>query len=289
MAQYKTDFSEYTTGVAPSDWTWVSSDVNSAAIIEDYPERLGGKVLKLTKANNTNHNLIKWDAIDGDANRDEVETLSLHKLSTQTYQHVGGAYVRGSGVLDTENCYIFNRHGPWRVTVLKLINGSETELSRALVPASQYYNQKEYLWVRGRVSGSTISYKAWQIELREPDDWEFVITDTDISGVGDVGFNIYDGLRDPAYLQFFSVGTNGDVAPMPDDDQLMVIRSSSMAAEALVVGAPPVIRASSAHVEALFRRPGQAIRASSAHVEVMFQTPPVVAGSGNRRNVFIVT
>ena len=55
MAQYSTDFSEYTTGSAPSGWTRLYGTTN--ATVETYTGALGGKVLYRNGAT-----IMSWDS-----------------------------------------------------------------------------------------------------------------------------------------------------------------------------------------------------------------------------------
>ena len=83
MAQYWTDFSEYTTSSQPSDWT--SHFHPKDYIVQDDAGAEGGKVLNISNGSTDNDaHALSWDTIDSDANRDDIELLAKIRFTNDT-------------------------------------------------------------------------------------------------------------------------------------------------------------------------------------------------------------
>lgn len=209
MAQYYTDFSEYTTDAAPSDWTarWVTT--NSTWVVKEKAGTTGGKCLQHTSIASYRR-LLSWNDIDGDADRDDVEILcKFRSSSTSTDQFRFVA--RASGAAAAENCYYLacpvtsGNDAQFK----KYLNGTSSvigsEIAAALVVDTWY-------WARVRINGVTLKARLWSDGSAEPGTWNIETTDSSISAAGWVGIGnlTYIGTRD---FDVFAVGTNGDAAP----------------------------------------------------------------------------
>ncbi|MGM0437498.1 MAG: hypothetical protein ACQEQD_04435 [Bacillota bacterium] len=209
MALYYTDFSEYTAGSPPDDWThdhW-STDYQDWDIIGD-SGTLGDQYLETenTSTNERDH-LFVWDKIDDDNNRDNVEIVA--KLRTNKgYRNQNRLYVRASGSENDETAYYAELYNNDTFYVRKEVNGSISNLNSI----SYSFFIDTWYWMRLRVNGSDIKAKVWEDGETEPESWDIEETDTGITGTGWVGVGgyIHDSIRD---FDVVGVATNGDAAP----------------------------------------------------------------------------
>lgn len=205
MAQYFTDFSEYATGVQPSDWTerW---HTDADFTVETDAGATGGKRLEAVALAAQRH-FLSWDAIDGDADRDDVEILTRFMMSTTAPSSLGVAAARGSGTDTTENALKTELDGQ-NTYVGKYTAGSYSTIDNN--PDS--YVADVWYWLRVRWNGTAVQASRWTGALGdEPGAWEIDTTDTGITGVGWVGLMTW--ALDAVYWDLIGVGTNGDSAP----------------------------------------------------------------------------
>ena len=209
MTTYSTSFDSYTADVQPSDWTarWVTASNNW--LVRSKASTEGGKVLENTGTVDGRH-LLSWDAIDADANRANGEILARVRSSTFSNDQFR-LTLRGSGAAAAETAYflLFNT-GSTSFRLGKYVAGVSTVLgtSVAMTPAIN-----TWYWLRFRVNGTTLQGKVWLDGGVEPSAWAVEATDSAISAAGwvGVGNSTASGTRD---IDFFSVGTNGDTAPL---------------------------------------------------------------------------
>ena len=209
MTTYSTSFDSYTADVIPSDWTarWVTASNNW--LVRSKASTQGGKVLENTGTVDGRH-LLSWDAIDADANRANGEILARVRASTFSSDQFRFT-LRGSGAAAAETGYslTFNSGSSFLV-ISKYVAGTSTNLatSASFAPAVN-----TWYWLRFRVNGTTLQAKLWLEGDVEPSSWTLSTTDSSISAAGWVGVGNFtaSGTRD---IDFFSVGTNGDTAPL---------------------------------------------------------------------------
>lgn len=204
-ANYYTDFSGYTTGVAPSDWSlpWISS---TGIVIVDDAAATGGKALQQTEAG-TGRRAITWNAIDTDAERANVEVL--FKWKTGTTINPPAAILRASGAAATEQGYWLGGFNATQKHLGKYVGGTFTNITNiaAAFAASTWY------LTRARVNGTTVQQKTWLATDPEPASWDSTATDSSISAAGKVGvFNGSNGVRT---IDWFAVATGGRTAAQP--------------------------------------------------------------------------
>ena len=200
MANYSTDFTEYTTGVIPSDWTarW---DATTQFTVET-----GGtdKILKGVIAANNRH-ICTWNDVDADANRANVESLTKFR----TLSVVGGAaggVARASGTGTTETGYAaYIQDDDLRVT--KYVSGTSTSV---VTQALTLLANTDY-WLRFRVNGTALQARIWLTTESEPVTWNIDTTDTSISAAGWSGVFAFSLDSDPEF-DAIAIATNGDTA-----------------------------------------------------------------------------
>jgi len=69
-----------------------------------------------------------------------------------------------------------------------------------------------YSYIRQRITGNQIKIRAWDETSSEPTSWLVETTDTTIPAAGFSG--IYGDTTEPFYVAAWSLGTNGDSAPI---------------------------------------------------------------------------
>ena len=197
MTQYFTDFSEYTAGAAPSDWSF-PRNANSGWSVEGDPKRL-----RLVSPTSAQH--IMWD--DVSATDVEVFTKSAQvggalanrprawlRFSSNNSGYMVSGLISGGGTLAV-----------WRAP------GTETFTQVASV--SKSYALTTVYCYRIRINGSSIKIRCWPDGENEPATWDIDTTDSTYSGAGSVGFG-YPAVNSRT-MEYYTmgVGTDGDAAP----------------------------------------------------------------------------
>jgi hypothetical protein len=270
MTTYSTSFDSYTADVQPSDWTarWVTTTTNWLTKAKAGTE--GGQVLENTGTGTAKH-LVTWDAIDADANRADVEILARVRPSTSSTE-LPRLTVRGSGAAGAENCYCLTHTSSGQNYQLqKFVAGTTfnlgTSVTGFVVAANAWY------YIRLRVNGTTLSAKVWKDGFDEPSAWTATATDSSVTAAGwtGIGNQVPTGTRD---IDWFSVGTNGDTAPLPTSTatQIRVSQAVTEAIHATVASA----RVSQLAMEAALQTVAQA-RVSQLVTEVAISDP--IAGN----------
>lgn len=210
-----TDFSEYTLGQAPSDWTKMFTTSAFNATVVEKTGSLSGKALFWDKSSGGN-SAFKWNSIPSCLDA-EVLTRLLVPTSGTTNDHLLCPIIRSSGASGSENFYRGTHQFYFSyATVLypsKAVNGSFSSLtgSSYLWPSGYGGN---WVWQRFRVNGSSIKQKTWKYGDAEPVGWGFEKTDGSITSEGWVGLYSGVGTKD-IYLDFFGVRTDGSTVPVP--------------------------------------------------------------------------
>lgn len=206
MTQYFTDFSEYTTGQQPSDWTkrfaatyvWTVADDGAA---------LGGKVLSVANNATATRNGLSWDAIDADAARADSETFVKFRFLSGTDATEVMSMVRGSGLAGDETIYRYGaRSNTDALQIARYLNGAflEDTATPWSPVANTWYN------LLSSTIGDQHKLKVWPASDPEPTLWDLETTNTEITAAGWIGlFKLRGGAVD---IDVFSVGTSGDSA-----------------------------------------------------------------------------
>ncbi len=215
MAQYYTDFSEYTTSAAPSDWTarWVTSGVTYE--VREEVGATGGKYLRGVRASSGARSLLSWDAIDGDAGRATLDILVRVRASARpSNTQVFGVTARASGAASSESGYnaLPIRMGISRVGfvgISKYVSGAFT----TGLFEEKAWSAGTWYWARIQYVGSTQRVRRWSGALGdEPGTWDATYTDSSLSSAGWVGL-LFPSTDVTVDVDIFSVGTGGDAAP----------------------------------------------------------------------------
>jgi len=201
MSTYFTDFSEYSTGSAPSDWAfpWNANDTWTVETAS------GTYYLYCNDPDSVQ--CIKWDDIDSDGERQDIEILYLWESSDGQFPMALG---RGSGT--GSNWYGYMLGGTSSVfRCYKHVNS--TTLSTVASATLSFSGNTKY-WVRFRVNGTSLKGRVWADGGSEPETWDIDATDSDVSGDGFAGYRISAGNNKTFRVYQNGVGTNGDSAPV---------------------------------------------------------------------------
>lgn len=201
----ETDFSEYSSGQVPNDWTpqWASADADWT-VVPDNPV-LGEKALQFDSATSDRH-ALSWDAV-GTAS--DVEMLGIVEVDdlSQNVTAGGRVHLRSGGSLGSEDSYFFSvMSGSFGL--FKYVNGGSERLASWGDPAAN-----TSYFVRFRVNGTDLRARVWGTNESEPEAWDVSVTDTDLRS-GWVGVGSYSEFVDT--WAAVSVGVGGASAPMPD-------------------------------------------------------------------------
>ena len=204
MAQYYTDFSEYTTGVQPSDFTERWDAAAATSTVETVLGTTGGKVLEVVATDGPA--ALSWDKIDSDPDRADVEILTRTRRMTSRRRYTMGVLARGVNAEATRTGYIPTIGEYYAID--RYLSGNFSSLSTAFfVPTFEVW-----YYLRVRFNGTSIKLRAWSGAIvDEPATWDLETTNSDIAAAGWVGFfNFFDITVE---YDILSVGTNGDSAP----------------------------------------------------------------------------
>jgi len=205
MADYSTDFSEYTTGNQPSDWTERWHTTVATAIVTADAGAEGGKVLRVDHSSN-NRYAISWDDV-GDVT--DVEILAKVRFS-ESGIGISRMFVRGSGTTG-ETGYFVDIHSSDETVDLSYYNNASSgvlaTIRKCLIP---FFD--EWFLVRLRAEGISLKAKIWEYGIPEPADWMIEETNALLS-TGWVGFGSYSGNYNDC--DWFGVATGGDSVTNP--------------------------------------------------------------------------
>lgn len=206
MATYFTDFSEYTTGPQPSDWT-ARYEADASWGVNADAGATGGKVLHYAQTGD-GLNAITWDVIDSDSNRANVEIVARFRYTEASTAQISLiARASGTALGSSSTQYEGGAEDGGDIYKAAKLNPGYTELANV----AQAQTIDTWYWLRFRVNGTTLQVKFWVDGDSEPASWGIETTDSDISAAGWVGIGTYD--EDSFEVDLIGIGTNGDTAP----------------------------------------------------------------------------
>jgi hypothetical protein len=185
---FHTDFSEYTAGAKPSDWTrrWVSTPGGWTIVANSGK---GGAKNGLQSGGLTAvRNSMSWDAIDpADPDSADIDVLARWKSSNGTGNFDARFMARGSGVSGTENGYQGGIGNGFRRADRYVAGASAVVGSSS--PAALVVAADTFAFTRFRINGTLISTKSWLDDgiTLESDAPLYSWTNTEISGPGWAG------------------------------------------------------------------------------------------------------
>lgn len=213
MAQHNINYSNYTTGQEPSDWSqdgWSESGIWT--VQEDAKANQGTQLLRFQETIDNNYpRILQWDTptdVDG-----EVEILALLRADGPTL----GVFLRQQqymeayyGLLDVAGGNLtIGYRGQW--------DWNHNEIGSQAFS----FTQGGWYYVRYRAEGSDLKLKVWASGNSEPAGWDLQASDTGITSAGGMGVFARNksGTNQTTYFfDYAGVGTESDSAPMPAEE-----------------------------------------------------------------------
>lgn len=220
MAQGFTDFSEYTTGVIPSDWTPRYTAVSGDITVDADAGYTGGKALHMLSSGGAANLLgVSWDDIDALADRDDIELYCRLKLNANDSKHEARLAGRCAGTTIGNADYYAASISAFtdQANLLKRVSGSRTTIDDvAISPPDEVWRHMVV-----RINGTSLEAYHWADGDSEPATPTLTATDSSISGVGFAGIisgAFATGQVDNILVDLFGYGTGGDAAPRASAD-----------------------------------------------------------------------
>jgi hypothetical protein len=209
VSTYFTNFSEYTAGAQPPDWTkrWYAAAGYSWLVTTNagFGGTKNGLVVATTVG--AKNAALSWDDLDSDGLRADVEIVARWKSSNGTSQQDMRTIARASGGEGSETGYrmgFINSAPSLRVYSA----GTQTTLATG---TNNNQAAGTWYWTRSRISGSTVQTRTWVDGGTEPGTWT-TVTDTSVTAAGWVGINQSSPVGVTTW-DLVGIGTGGDAAP----------------------------------------------------------------------------
>jgi len=201
MAQYFTDFGNYTTGVKPSDWTVTGSDsaTDSDFIVRDEAGATGGKYVELVDNNDFVTRFLTWD-LAGTFQDGEILIRSRNRQAYNTSIYL--AQARRDNASGDNSSGVSAQQRAQNIII--------NEDGNSISSVSDKAGNNEWFWTRFSFQGTALKVRFW-VSGTEPVTWDLEVTATATS-TGAVGFAPMNSKRQ-FDIDVFSVGTGGDSAP----------------------------------------------------------------------------
>lgn len=220
MSKFFTQWDDATIGDNPPAgwsrrWTAASSPSNHATELAYGSMPVKRRQFNVSNVSTNGPAMLSYDAVDSAA---DVEILALVKRHPTAGSTRAILYARGSGVTASFNAYVCDLGWsdsafPNTIALVKYVAGAGTSLaSTSYTPSTT----KAY-YIRFQVQSTTVRARVWAEDETEPTTWTVSATDSAVSGAGWHGVQALGdgGGTKTLYVNFFSVGTSGDVAVNP--------------------------------------------------------------------------
>src|SRR5690606_2653359 len=207
MAQYYTDFSEYTTGQHPAGWTQRRDEATSWSVEAD-AGATGGKVLRFPgKAANT-QSILTWDAIDSDSGRADVEILIRFRYAGTSASLY--AWARDASTSSAATGYrMGDSYTSTTIGIIgKYVSGSYSNIYTS--PGGAINATNTWAYIRAQISGNSLRVRVWKAGDPEPQAGRGTGTANSPSP-GSVGVRIFT--TSPVEIDWTGIGTGRDPAP----------------------------------------------------------------------------
>jgi hypothetical protein len=208
-----TDFSGYTTGNIPSDWSeeWDSGSGTTGEweVSEALTEKCGTKSLYYNDIDGIAAKTIalSWD--DAGDSVGDCEVLALFNLGTPGSNWQAAIVLRGSGSSPgNEDAYIVGLYDGdlWASTLVNgVFSGKDSDNTN--------FGSGDWVWIRARIDGYRIKAKAWEFGYSEPGPWQVDWTDLgSLYANGWIGLN---GNDTDFYCDIFCYDVTAGTVPDP--------------------------------------------------------------------------
>jgi hypothetical protein len=296
MTTYTETFAGMTTGIDPTNFTNRFA-AESGMSVEANTEAEDDRVLR-SDGTDTGDQLFSFDDVDGDADRDNCESLARFKVATDANGH-WSMWARASGSAGAETGIELSINA----TLLRIkrwnagtptIKGSNLSVDSPPSPWHRWTSDQSpsftstpadmWLYVRMRVNGTgatvTTQGRIWAVGQPEPTGWQITSADSDgsrITAAGWVGWgrNAHSGDTD---LDYFSVGTNGDTVVLADSAELGPVRLTQNMVLAAISDTNPPVRITGSYLQVIYTSDLGGGAGSSEEGAVVLPTCSVVPG-----------
>lgn len=238
---YFTDFSEYTRGVQPSDWTerW-SPMMKSSTVIDTSlpPDATGGAVLRIADQGPFVYRYaLSWDVLDGAENVDiafrAYTTWPVYKFG-QLGAVLNGDHVNPAAPYGTYVGYVLNQQSAYYATTdnssfpPQYTGTSYWSLGRyggtnpynnvpllGMAAHPEILNANTWNAYRFQFDDGTLRVKVWADGDTEPTGWMLTVTDVNPLDAGWNGL-LVSIFKSTTYIDWFAAGIDGAAPPIPE-------------------------------------------------------------------------
>jgi hypothetical protein len=228
QTRWGTDFSEYSMGSAPSDWTMIATDaletweITSGGLISSNRMRLRQS---LRDSGLWHFAFSVWDAVP-EVEDSEVLLLAQRGASSNS-GNLHGVLQRATvnSATNSTGLVLAARNGTTDLTMRRM--ASNDLLDADNTAHGDTYIAGHLFWMRCRWDGSRYRMKGWLGDsdagdlglTNEPSSWQFNGTLGTLAGTGKIGFlqraNRSTPEQNEVFVHYFGVGIDGDSAPSP--------------------------------------------------------------------------
>ena len=174
LSTFSNDFSEYTAGQFPQNWTGRDAYHLNTKVINDSSYK-GGKAYEV-QSTSTGHRVVSWDE---PGNLSDVRIYSQAKIGSDYVPY----YVAGRGIAN-DSYYRLQVRNTNLLEIVVMDNG----LQWPPVAATSFdYNSGDRVNLLFEVKNQTLRGKAWHEGTDEPDNWMVSTTEENINKSGWTG------------------------------------------------------------------------------------------------------
>jgi len=218
MAQYFTDFSEYTIGEVPADWTVEWGSV-ARTIVSGNPESSSTQSLLVGHTGSAfSRNAISWSDVPDAAAVSVFCRLNSDFKSSGTDNGIVSPVICGRGSQSTRSGYYAFLRGSSSIDLKRASNGSVSTVASTTTIIPDLLNVDLSVELSVSVAGQVELY-VWLSSDAKPASATLAYTDPSPLAAGWPGFlDLSDSAYNGSELYFYGVGTDGDsalTAPIP--------------------------------------------------------------------------
>lgn len=200
MAQFYKAFADYPNGSQPADWTEIWD--TAAATWNIGNGAYGAAKSLLQNLTSSVYNALTWNTVPLVADAEiVVKCYLVNGLDP-------GLFLRASGTSSVSTYGVFL--GTSSLQIYRQIGGAGMPLGSASVSGVSFH----WVWLRARISGTTISARVWLDGAAEPGAWNLTVTDGNIVAAGQVAIGQKISTGSVSEYALVGIGTNGDTAPI---------------------------------------------------------------------------
>jgi hypothetical protein len=200
-----TNFSEYTTGALPSDWTIRGGSGTNSRTVQEDGAALGGKRYRHTISTAAALSALTWDDIGSVA---DVELLI--KFRTITSAGCGNIIVARS-TADASTAYVMQWLNGTSHNLRRRVSGTLTTLGSQNTATSA----DTWYWMRFRLNANTQKVRWWADGGSEPGTWQIETSDANVTGAGHAGVGGPLVSGEGFDIDYFSAALDGGTAVGP--------------------------------------------------------------------------